>query len=115
MPMYSVRSGGDSVVKRDRFKWNAFRFSIPNHSKLLLALRTTHDEIYRDLHGNIFQRNKLCMVSRLRAGGKDKILCAAIRIGAIERRKSKTIFCNGVFQFCSVSSAINAYGNAPVK
>ena len=98
----------DSAVKRNCLKRNARRFYIPNHSKLLFAFRTAHDEIYRDLRGNISQRNELCTISRLRTGCKDKILCVASWIRAIEGRKSKTIFCDGVFQFRSVSSVINA-------
>ena len=109
MPKYSIRSGGNSAVKRNRIKRNARRFYIPNHCKLLFALRTAHDEIYRDLRWNIIQRNKLCMISHLRTGGKDEILRSTFQIGTIERRKSKTIFCDGVFQFRSVSSEINAY------
>ena len=109
MPKYSVRSGGNSAVKRNRIKQNARRFYIPNHCKFLFALRTAHDEIYRDLHGNISQWNELRAISCLRTGGKDKILCMTARIRAIERRKSKTIFCDGVFQFRSMSSAISAY------
>ena len=109
MPKYYVCSGGNSAEKRDRVEWETHRFYILNHCELLFALRTAHDEIYRHLCGNIFQRNKICMISRLRAGSKDKILCVAAWIGTIERRKSKTIFCNSVFQFRSVPSAINAY------
>ena len=109
MPKYSVCSGGNSAVKRTRIKRNAHRFYILNHCELLFALRTAHDEIYRYLRGNIFQRNKLCMISRFCTGGKDKILCMAAWIRAIEGRKSKAIFCDSVFQFLSVSSAINVY------
>ena len=109
MPKYFVRSGGDSAVKRNRIKQNARRFYIPNHCKFLFALRTAHDEIYRALRGNISQWNELCAISCLRIGGKDKILCVTVRIGTIERRKSKTIFCDGVFQFRSISSTFNAY------
>ena len=107
MPKYFVCSGGGFSKVRDHFKRNERRANDPNHGKLLPALRTTHDELYGDLRRDCIQRNELCAISCFRAGGKDEILCMVIRVGAIVRRKSKTIFCDGVFQFRSVSSAIN--------
>ena len=109
MPKYSVRSGGSFAKIRDHFKRNERRAYDPNHGKLLSALRTTHDELYGNLFRDCIQRNELCAISCFRAGGKDEILCMAIRIGTIEGRKATAFrFCDLIFQFRSVSSAINA-------
>ena len=95
---------GDELQGNDRIT------PVPDQRELTSALRTVNDEIrIVDLFQR-FDRNQFGFVFRFCAWYKRDILCTAIGIGAIKRRKAKTIFYDGVFQFLSVSSVLNAYG-----
>ena len=100
---------GDSAVNGNFVKRNDRRLSVPTQNVFMLTLRTDNCEICGSCFRNIFQRDKLRFILCFTADCECNILRCAFRVGAIERRKSKTIFCDGVFQFRSVSSAINAY------
>ena len=100
---------GDSAVKRKIVERNNRRFSVPTQNIFPFTLRANNCEIRGCILRNAFQRDQLRFVFRFSAVCKGDFLCVTTRVGAIERRKSKTIFCDGVFQFRSVSSVINAY------
>ena len=109
MPKYSIRLGGNSAVKMDEWKWNDRRFFVSVQNIFALTFRTDDREIRGDVFRNIFQRNQFRFIFRFPADSKRDVLCRAVWIRTIEWRKSKTIFCDGGFQFPSVSSTINAY------
>ena len=88
---------------------------MPDQSKLPSTLRTVDDEFRVVDFFQSFDRNQFGSVFRFLAWRKGDVLCRAIRIGTIERRKSKTIFCDGGFQFLPVSSVINAYDTIPSR
>ena len=82
---------------------------MPDQPKLSPALRAVDDEFrVVDLFQS-FDWNQFGSVFRFCVWCERDVLCRAVWVRAIERRKSKTIFCDGVFQFRSCSSVINAY------
>ena len=113
MPMYSVHLCDDAAVKRQDFEWNDRRFPMPVQKIFGLALRTDDCEIRGSIVRKEFDRDQFRFVLRFPADCKRDVLCLAVWIRAIERRKSKTIFCDGVFQLRSASSVINAYDTIP--
>ena len=106
---------GEAAVKRQDFEWNDRRFAMPIQNIFTLALRTDDCEICGRVFRNIFQRDQFRFFLRFPANSKCDVLCRAIWVRTIKRRKSKTIFCNGVFQFLPVSSVINAYDTSPSR
>ena len=100
---------------RDEFQRNDRITLVPDQCKLPFALRTVDDEFRVVDFFQSFDRNQFGSVFRFLAWRKGDVLCRAIRIGTIERRKSKTIFCDGGFQFLPVSSVINAYDTIPSR
>ena len=94
---------------RDEFQRNDRITPVPDQCKLPFALRTVDDEFRITDFFQCFNRDQLRFVFRFHAWRKRDISRFAIRVRTIERRKSKTIFCDGVFQFLFISSAINAY------
>ena len=109
MPKYLIRLGGDSAVKREIVNRNDRRFFVPVQSKSALALRTDDREICMGIFQKEFNRDQFRFILRFPADCKCDILCCTVWVRAIERRKSKTIFCDGVFQFLPAPSAINVY------
>ena len=100
---------GNSAVKRKIVKRNERRLSVSAQNVFAFTLRTDDRETCRRVLRNTFQRDQIGFVFRFPADCERDILCSAVRVGAIKRRKSKTIFCDSVFQFLSMPSAINAY------
>ena len=88
---------------------------MPDQRKLSSALRTADDEFRIIDFFQRFNRDQLRFVFRFHAWRKRDVLCGAIRVGTIERRKAKAIFCDGGFQFMSVSSVINACDTSPSR
>ena len=105
----SIQLGCHKPDIGDEFQRNNGIALMPDQCKLPSALWTTDDEFrIIDLIQH-FNRDQFGIVFQFRVCRKCDIFCFAAWIGTIERRKSKTIFCDGVFQFRSVSSVINAY------
>ena len=115
MPKYLIRLGGDSAVKREIVNRNDRRFFVPVQSKSALALRTDDREICMGIFQKEFNRDQFRFILRFPADCERYVPCRAIWVGAIKRRKSKTIFCNGGFQFLPVTSTISAYDTSPSR
>ena len=82
---------------------------MPDQRKLSPALWAVDDEFrVVDLFQS-FDWNQFGSVFRFCVWCERDVLCRAVWVRAIERRKSKTIFCDGVFQFLPAPSAINVY------
>ena len=80
---------------------------MPDQRKLSPALRTVDNEFRIIDFFQSFDRNQFGFVFRFDAWRKCNVLCRTVWVRAIKRRKSKTIFCDGVFQYLSIPSVIN--------